>query len=98
MTGTTNVLERLQEWYVAQCDGNWEHSFGVTIGTLDNPGWQVRLDLQETSHSGRSFDRVERHRTDHDWLVCWVENDVFQMACGPRNLQEALELFMAWAR
>jgi hypothetical protein len=47
MTGTTNVLGRLQEWYVAQCDGNWEHSFGVTIGTLDNSGWQVRLDLQE---------------------------------------------------
>lgn len=93
-----DVLEGVQEWYAAQCDGSWEHSFGVSIGTLDNPGWRVRLDLQATSCSGRAFDRIERLRTDGDWLVCWVEDEVFQVACGPRNLQEALELFLAWSR
>ena len=29
----------LQGWYMAHCDDDWEHSFGVTIETIDNPGW-----------------------------------------------------------
>jgi hypothetical protein len=33
----------IQKWYSAQCDGEWEHDLGVAIGTLDNPGWSVRL-------------------------------------------------------
>ena len=38
-------LQLLQEWYVAQCDGDWEHSYGVKIDTLDNPGWSLKVDL-----------------------------------------------------
>ena len=36
-------LEALQHWYESQCDGDWEHEFGVKIGTLDNPGWMVDI-------------------------------------------------------
>jgi hypothetical protein len=32
-------IRELQQWYLAQCDGDWEHEWGVQIGTLDNPGW-----------------------------------------------------------
>ena len=42
----------LEQWYLQQCDGEWEHSFGVTIGTLDNPGWTVRINLQGTPYDG----------------------------------------------
>ena len=42
------MLERLQRWYLYRCDGDWEHSFGITIETLDNPGWMVTIDLQDT--------------------------------------------------
>ena len=36
-----DALYLLQRWYVAQCDGEWEHAYGVEIGTLDNPGWSI---------------------------------------------------------
>ncbi len=36
------ALSRLQRWYSAQCDGDWEHGLGVRIETLDNPGWMVQ--------------------------------------------------------
>jgi hypothetical protein len=42
------VLERLQTWYSSHCDGEWEHDFGVQIGTLHNPGWTLRIDLTGT--------------------------------------------------
>nr|TKK07812.1 hypothetical protein SrhCFBP13529_11555 [Stenotrophomonas rhizophila] len=44
-----HALDRLQKWYADQCDGDWEHSFGIRIDTLDNPGWTVSVDLTDTA-------------------------------------------------
>jgi hypothetical protein len=37
------LIEQIQGWYAAQCNGDWEHRYGVSIDTLDNPGWSVTL-------------------------------------------------------
>ena len=34
-----SIINWLEEWYVSNCDGDWEHTFGITINTIDNPGW-----------------------------------------------------------
>jgi hypothetical protein len=39
------LLEQIQNWYAGQCDGRWEHSFGIKIETLDNPGWTCPASL-----------------------------------------------------
>ncbi|MFT5930929.1 MAG: hypothetical protein ACI93G_000001, partial [Hyphomonas sp.] len=39
----------MPRWYQSQCDGDWEHSFGLKIESLDNPGWSVHVDLEGTS-------------------------------------------------
>ena len=46
-------IEWLEQWYVAQCDGDWEHAKGVKIETLDNPGWLLTVDLAGTEREGR---------------------------------------------
>jgi hypothetical protein len=97
MTGTPDPIQGLEAWYGTQCDGEWEHSYGITIDTLDNPGWSVRIDLADTSLAERAFDRAEIHRSEHDWLVCWRQGLQFNAACGPSNLREALSLFLQWA-
>ncbi len=51
-------IERLQAWYLAQCDGEWEHGFGPTISTLDNPGWSVKVDLKGTELFEKPFSLV----------------------------------------
>jgi hypothetical protein len=43
-----DIIARLQNWYAAQCDGNWEHAWGIKIDTLDNPGWTVTIYLHDT--------------------------------------------------
>ena len=45
-----NSLEWLQSWYAAQCNDTWEHDHGITIDTLDNPGWHVRIDVDRRSN------------------------------------------------
>ena len=42
-------------WYVVQCNGDWEHSSGITITSLDNPGWLVKIELVGTALDNKEF-------------------------------------------
>lgn len=66
---TEDVLAELERWYLEQCDEEWEHSYGVVIGTLDNPGWQVSVDLVDTPLDTMPYERAEAHRTENDCFV-----------------------------
>ncbi|HEY9219439.1 MAG TPA: immunity 53 family protein [Phenylobacterium sp.] len=93
-----DAFDWLAEWYEAQCNGDWEHSFGVTIDTLDNPGWSLKIDLAGTDYEGRLMER-QSHDYEHetDWWTCWVEDNVFHGRGGPRQLRSLAEAFRAWA-
>jgi hypothetical protein len=93
-----DVLPELQRWYLAQCDDKWEHTYGVTFDTLDNPGWSLRIDLADTPLSDRDYERMEMHRTEDDWVVSWREDQRWCAACGPLTLGEAVAAFLEWAR
>ena len=88
---------RLQRWYLAQCDGDWEHSSGVKIDTLDNPGWTLRVDLDGTALAGRTSDWTRVERSESDWIFYRSTGEVFEAACGPMNLEEAVEAFLEFA-
>jgi hypothetical protein len=89
----------LQGWYMAHCDGEWEHSYGVTIETLDNPGWIVRIALQETELATRPFKPLERDWSVADWYDIRVTGEgVFIATCSPLNLSWCLTEFRLWAQ
>ena len=90
------TLTWLQAWYAMQTDGDWEHEFGITISTLDNPGWTVSVQLEGTQAAHLTYPKQEVHRSEHDWHVVGVERKVFEAACGPLNLGEVLHLFRLW--
>ncbi|MBT2398756.1 immunity 53 family protein [Streptomyces sp. ISL-100] len=91
-----SLLARLEKWYSQQCDGDWEHSYGVHIDTLDNPGWLVVVDLEQTELEGRSFS-YEEDRTDDDWVNASSDGRKFQGAGGPSNLEAVLRVFLEFA-
>lgn len=93
---TTSVLDRLQAWFVLQCDMAWEQGNGVRIESVDNPGWQLRIDLSGTRWAERDFDIIQHDRSEHDWLRCWVDGATWHAAAGPANLEEAIEAFLGW--
>lgn len=94
-----NELQRLQDWYRSQCDEDWEHSYGVKINTLDNPGWIVQVDLADTELEDRDFVAIERgdSEADSDWIHCKVESRAFVGTGGSGNLAEILDTFLRWA-
>lgn len=91
-----NNLEWLQSFYLQQCDGDWEHTYGIKIDTLDNPGWLLRINLRETYLEDREFAAVEIERTENDWIHCHIKDQSFVIACGPKNLTEGIEVFRKW--
>lgn len=90
------LLEWLQAWYLSQCDGEWEHDYGVSIGTLDNPGWFLKVSLKGTDSEGRSMLPYERHAAEDDWVVCSVEDGEFRGFGDGRKLGEILRRFRCW--
>jgi len=92
-----STIERLQRWYHSQCDGEWEHSWGARIGTLDNPGWAIDVNVEETVCENEVFDSLKIERSDTDWIYAFRENMTFKVRCGPGNLEEGLLIFLDWA-
>jgi hypothetical protein len=93
-------------WYRHQCDGDWEHSYGVKIETLDNPGWLVKVDLAETRLADIPFVEIVRGNGDESfpepdfsrWLICKVEDGKFVGAGGPDDLEAIILTFVEWAK
>ena len=91
-------------WYQAQCDGEWEHDYGITIQSLDNPGWVVRIDLTGTDLQDATMNEVGTLQEinhwgmegKHNWLYCKVENACFVGAGGPSSLLAICEMFRKW--
>jgi hypothetical protein len=87
------MLTDLENWYQRQCNGEWEHEFGVKIETLDNPGWSVRIDLADTRRDGSTLPKVFVERSEHDWMCYWAQDNRFEIAltCPVSSDQRSLE-------
>lgn len=93
----TSLFELLQNWYLAQCDGDWEHEFGIKIDTLDNPGWIVLIDLIGTNCENKKFDEIDQQINENNWIQCEVKGGKFSGAGGPKNLTDIIKIFLAWS-
>jgi hypothetical protein len=84
------------KWYKSNCDGDWEHLFGIKINTVDNPGWSIDIDLLDTPLENKQFQKVQVDNGDDDWKVCMVKENIFKGAGDPSKLEEILEIFKEW--
>jgi hypothetical protein len=91
------ALDRLAQWYSAQCDGDWEHEFGIELGTLDNPGWSLSIDLSETGLEGVPFAEVSDLESASEWITCKVVGQKFEGRCGAKVLKRMIVIFLQWA-
>ncbi|GAB2777907.1 Imm53 family immunity protein [Amycolatopsis magusensis] len=83
----------LQDWYADQCNGDWEHEFGIRMGTLDNPGWWFEVDLVDTDLEQRVLAKTSAEPGPGRWV--WAESDgqKFSSSCDLSSLDGALRLF-----
>jgi len=88
------TLSLLQSWYSEQCNGVWEHAFGIKIETIDNPGWSVEIDLGETSLSNKHVPEFIIEHSADDWIRCFVKEAKFYGYGDPSKLESILSFFL----
>ena len=89
-------LTRLQDWYLNQCNEEWEHHYGVLIDTLDNPGWRLTVNLMGTRFEGLDFSPMARKSSETNWVDCSIREGSFVGFGGPMKLTELISIFLDW--
>lgn len=90
------MLKWLEEWYKSQCDGEWEHYYGINIYNCDNPGWCVDIDIVDTSIERKDFNSVHYDNGDNDWIICQVKEGQFRGSGDTSKLEEIIHIFKEW--
>ena len=91
-----NMIEWLSHWYESNCDGDWEHCYGIKIYTLDNPGWSVNIELTDTDLEFLKFDLIQKYTDENNWIHCNVVDKVFKGGGSSDKLEEILKIFSEW--
>lgn len=87
------MLEWLEQWYESQCDNNWEHAFGIKIETIDNPGWEISIDLEDTEVDSSPMEWMLIGDFENRWLGFKIEDNKFEGSCDPKNLGTLISVF-----
>ncbi len=88
-----NNFEWLQQWFAAQINGDREHSYGIRIETLDNPGWNIEIDLGETEFEQINLPFQLFEKSENDWFCREIKNSVFKASGDISKLDFLLGLF-----
>lgn len=91
-----NNLEWLEKWYQKNCDGLWEHLYGIKIETLDNPGWYINIDLRETDYANLQINDLNQDNGDSDWIKCSITDGVFRGFGDTLKLNKIIQIFKGW--
>lgn len=91
------VITLLQKWYAKHCDEDWEHSYGIKIDTLDNPGWILTVDLVDTELSESSLPSTRIDRSEGDWIQSEISERRYIACGGALNLEEMVLQFLIFA-
>ena len=88
-----DLIEWLEKWYQQNCNHTWDNFWGIEIGTLDNPGWYVRIDLEETPFENLVMEEIRKENGENDWFVCKMSDHIFEGVGDSFKLKEILMIF-----
>lgn len=90
-----NSLVALESWLNSQVDGQWEHQYGVSIESLDNPGWLVKIDLTGTNLARIDNDELLVEQQDGElWIRCEVKENTFLGYGSVLSLDKIIQTFL----
>ena len=87
------TLDWIQQWFKNNCNGDWEHGSGIQITTLDNPGWDVEIDISNTSIANLQVEWILNEKSKQDWYGVKIEDRKFNAAGDSGKLIFLLNLF-----
>jgi len=86
-------MNKLIRWYQEHCDGDWEHHSGFQIETLDNPGFSIFIDLDDTDINVSDRILLDEMSADEDWAFVQIKDGKFDGACSLNNFDKLIDIF-----
>lgn len=99
--GSTVDLSKIMAWYTSHCDGEWEHQQGVSIQTLDNPGWLLKVNLIGTNLENATMMPISEDCDELSnpeaggWIDCRIKEQEFVGASDPTQLPRLINTLSA---
>jgi hypothetical protein len=87
------IIDWIQDWFKDNCDGEWERGQGIQITTLEDPGWEVEIDISTTSIANLELDWILNEVSANDWYGVKIENQKFSASGDAGKLEFLLNLF-----
>lgn len=72
-----NNLKWLENWYKENCNGDREHTYGISIQTIDNPGWKITINLNETDFENLTLDFIGTDNSEDDWFKFGIKDQSY---------------------
>ena len=88
-----NVLSWLQEWFLLNCDGDWEHENQIKIETVSNPGWFIVIDFTNTTLENLPEINHECNNGSDDWYFYNINKFKFTASGDVNKLEYLLQKF-----
>lgn len=88
-----NILNWISTWFSSNCDGHWEHMNIIKIETLDNPGWSVTIDLNDTEFENLELNIELVENSENDWFTYKVKDAKFTAFGDLSKLEFLLKKF-----
>lgn len=87
------ILGWIEQWYAGHCNEDWEHDFSIKIQTIDNPGWKVRIDLEDTELEDINIQYELIESSENDWYGIEIKEKRFIGVGDPFKLELLLNEF-----
>ena len=87
------MINWLQNWYADQCNGDWEHTYGIDIKTSDNPGWIIDIDLALTPLENLEIPYTLFDTSENDWYGFSIRAKKFHGAGDANKLEKIIKVF-----
>lgn len=88
-----DMLQWLQNWYQSQCNGDWEHQYGISINTIDNPGWSIKIDIYNTALEGLEINYQVVQVDEDNWYGFKADKYKFEAFGDPTKLETLILKF-----
>lgn len=87
------MITWIENWFTEQCNGDWEHDQVISIESLDNPGWCVKIDFNYTDVNVENIEWKVFEFSEKDWIGYKVIDNVFHSSGDSLKLNICLKIF-----
>ena len=89
------LLDWVQRWFISNCNGDWEHGYGINMEYTKETGWYVYFNVNHTSMYDCKFDKKDK-KGKKKWLTFEVNENSFIGRGDSSKLEEILQTFHDW--